>query len=52
MLAQPALQVPGQGGEHGAVRPPQAWPDAELAAQHRHLMAQREELDVLGRFRP
>ncbi|MER5914276.1 hypothetical protein ABT124_28305 [Streptomyces sp. NPDC001982] len=48
MPAQSAWQVPGQSCEHGAVRPGKAWPDAELAAQHRVLVAEREQFDVLG----
>jgi hypothetical protein len=50
--AQPARKVPGQGGEHHAVRPREARPDAEPAAQDRDLVAQREQLDVLGLLRP
>ncbi|WP_164836068.1 hypothetical protein [Actinacidiphila soli] len=51
MSAQPTREVPGQGGEHGALRPGQPRPDAELSAQHRILVAQREQLDVLGCIR-
>ncbi|MEV6948097.1 hypothetical protein AB0N07_40460 [Streptomyces sp. NPDC051172] len=43
--------MPGEGGEHGAVRPGEVWPDAELAAQYRVLVAQREQLSVLGLLR-
>jgi hypothetical protein len=37
--AQPAWQVPSQACEHGAFRPRETRPDAELAMQHRDLMA-------------
>ncbi|MEW2298230.1 hypothetical protein ABZ719_37040 [Streptomyces sp. NPDC006743] len=37
--------------EHGVVRPGEARPGAELAAQHRDLVAQRKQLDVLGLLR-
>ncbi|MEU2616579.1 hypothetical protein ABZ642_00195 [Streptomyces sp. NPDC007157] len=43
--------MPGEDGEHGAVRPGEEWPDAEQAAQHRVLVAQREQLGVLGLLR-
>jgi hypothetical protein len=45
---QPTREVLGKGGEHGAFRPGQPRADPELAAQHRILMAQREQLDILG----
>ncbi|MER5917867.1 hypothetical protein ABT124_48225 [Streptomyces sp. NPDC001982] len=40
--------MPSQGGKHHAVRPRQTRPDTELPTQHRHLVAQREQLDILG----
>jgi hypothetical protein len=43
--------VAGEGGEHRAVRPAEARSDAEPAAQDRVLVAQREDLDVLGLLR-
>ncbi|MDL5199532.1 recombinase family protein [Streptomyces sp. ALI-76-A] len=43
--------MPDEGGEHCAVRPGEVWSDAELAAQHRVLVAQREQLGVLGLLR-
>jgi hypothetical protein len=49
---QPTREVLGKGGEHGAFRPGPPRADPELAAQHRILMAQREQLDTLGRLRP
>jgi hypothetical protein len=52
VAAQCARQAPGEGGEHGAVRPRQARPGAELSTQHRDLVAQHEDLDVLGILRP
>lgn len=45
VAAQPVGEVLGEGCEHGAVRPRQARPDAELPTQH-------EDLDVLGVHRP
>ncbi|WP_277029781.1 hypothetical protein [Actinacidiphila oryziradicis] len=48
MSTQPTREVLGKGGEHGAFRPGQPRADPELAAQHRILMAQREQLDILG----
>jgi len=47
MGPQCAGQSPDEGGEHGPVRPVQAWSWVG-AAQDGHLMAQHEELDVLG----
>src|SRR5258708_4261946 len=52
VAAQPGRQVPGEGGEHGAVRPRQVRPGAELSAQYRDLVAQHEDLDILGILRP
>jgi hypothetical protein len=52
VAAQAAREVPGEGGEHGAVRPRQARPGAELPAQYRDFVAQCEELNVLGIVRP
>jgi hypothetical protein len=49
--AQVGWQVPGEGCEHGAVWPGETRPCAELAAQHRVLVTQREQLDVLGVLR-
>src|SRR5438094_1275525 len=49
--AQVGWQVPGRSCEHSAVRPGKARPDAEPAARHGVLMAQREQLDVLGLLR-
>ena len=40
-------QPPDERGEHGSVRPVQAWPRVG-AAQDGDLVAQHEELDVLG----
>ncbi|WP_246144506.1 hypothetical protein [Actinacidiphila oryziradicis] len=51
MAAQSGRQVSGQGGEHRTLRPRQARPRAELPAQHRDLMAQREQLGLLDRLR-
>jgi hypothetical protein len=45
------LQVPGEGCEHGAVWPGKARPGAELAAQNCVLVAQRDQLDILGFLR-
>jgi hypothetical protein len=47
MATQRSRQPPDEGGEHGPVRPIQAWSRAG-AAQHRDLVPQHEELDVLG----
>ena len=47
MAAQRAGQPPDEGGEHGPVRPVQARSRVG-AAQHGDLVAQHEELDVLG----
>ena len=44
-------QPPDQGGEHGTVRPVQAWSRVG-AAEHRDFMPQDEQLDVLGGGRP
>jgi hypothetical protein len=52
VAAQSARQVPGEGGEHGAVRPRQVRPGAELSTKDRDLVAQHEDLDVLGLLRP
>jgi hypothetical protein len=52
VAAQSAREVAGEGGEHGAVRPRQVRPGAQLAPQHRDLVAQCEELNVLGILRP
>jgi hypothetical protein len=52
VMAQPGREVSGEGGEHGAVRPRQVRPGAQLAPQHRDLVAQCEELNVLGILRP
>ena len=38
---------PGQGGDERPIRPPQAG-TSDLAAQHRQLVAQHEDLRVLG----
>ena len=47
-MARQALgQPPDEGGEDGPVRPVQAWSRVG-AAEHRDLMPQNEELDVLG----
>jgi hypothetical protein len=51
VAAQPAREVPGEGCEHGSVRPRQARPDTDLPTQHRDLVAQRKELNVLGLLR-
>jgi len=40
-------QPPHEGGEHGPVRPVQAW-SLVGAAEHGDLVAQHEDLDVLG----
>ena len=47
VVAQPRRQPPDQGGEDGPVGPVQAWSRVG-AAEHRDLMSQHEELDVLG----
>ena len=47
MATQCAGQPPDEGGEHGSVRPVQAWSWIG-AAQDGDLVAQHEELDVLG----
>ena len=47
MATQRSGQPPDEGGEHGPVRPVQAWSWVG-AAQHGDLVAQHEELDVLG----
>ena len=47
MATQCAGQPPDEGGEHGPVRPVQAWSWVG-AAQDGDLVAQHEELDVLG----
>jgi hypothetical protein len=44
-------QPPDQGGEHGTIRPVQAWSRVG-AAEHRDFMPQDEQLDVLGGGRP
>ena len=51
MATQCARQPPHEGGEHGPVRPVQAWSWVG-AAQDGDLVAQHEELDVLGGGRP
>jgi hypothetical protein len=50
MPTQRLRQPPHERGEHGPVRPIQAWPWVR-AAQDGDLVAQHEELDVLGRGR-
>jgi len=45
-VAEPVRQVAGEDGEHGAVRLRQLSPGTELTAQHRHLVPQREQLDI------
>ncbi|MFC4034705.1 hypothetical protein ACFO3J_25020 [Streptomyces polygonati] len=52
MTTQPARQVLAEGGEHGAVRPHQARPGAEMSTQYRDLAAQREEFNIPGILRP
>ncbi|WP_245791815.1 hypothetical protein [Actinacidiphila rubida] len=52
VMAQPVRQVPGEGGEHGAVRPRQMWPGAELSTKDRDFVAQHEKFNVLGILRP
>ena len=47
MTTQRSGQPLDEGGEHGPVRPLQAGPGVG-AAQHRDLVPQHEELDVLG----
>jgi hypothetical protein len=47
MAAQCSGQPPNEGGEHGPVRPVQAWSRIG-AAKHGDLVPQHEELDVLG----
>ncbi len=47
MAAQRSRQPPDERGEHGPVRPLQAGSGVG-AAQHRDLVPQHEELDVLG----
>jgi hypothetical protein len=47
MTTQCSGQPPHEGGEHGPVRPIQAWSRVG-AAKHRDLVPQHEELDVLG----
>jgi hypothetical protein len=47
MATQCAGQPPREGGEHGPVRPVHAWSWVG-AAQDGDLVAQHEELDVLG----
>ena len=47
MATHCAGQLPDEGGEHGPVRPVQAWSWVG-AAQHGDLVTQHEELDVLG----
>jgi hypothetical protein len=47
MTTQCAGQPLAERGEHGPVRPVHAWSWVG-AAQDGHLMAQNEELDVLG----
>ena len=47
MATQRSGQPPDERGEHGPVRPLQAWSRVG-AAQHGDLVAQHEELDVLG----
>jgi hypothetical protein len=48
MLTQRAGEQPGQRGQDRSVWPAQARP-AHLTAQDRHLMAQDENFNVLGR---
>jgi len=48
MAAQPLGQPLDEGGEHGPVGPVHAWSWVG-ATEHRDLMSQHEELDVLGR---
>jgi len=54
MATQRSGQPRDEGGEHGPVRPVQAWTwvgatqDGDLVAQHEELVAQHEELDILG----
>jgi hypothetical protein len=52
VATQPAREVPGEGGEHSAVRPCQVRPCDELSSQYRDFVAQCEELNVLGILRP
>ncbi|WP_327287973.1 hypothetical protein [Streptomyces sp. NBC_01198] len=52
VAAQVAWEVSGEGGQHRAIRPRQAWPAAELPTQHRDLVALYEELNVRGVLRP
>ena len=47
MAAQPLGQPLDEGGEHGPVGPVHAWSWVG-ATEHRDLMSQHEELDVLG----
>ena len=47
VATQRSGQPPDEGGEHGPVGPVQAWSWVG-AAQHGDLVAQHEELDVLG----
>jgi hypothetical protein len=50
MASQRSGQPPGERGEHGPVRPLQARFGVG-AAQHGDLVAQHEQLDILGRGR-
>jgi len=47
MATQRSGQPPDERGEHGSVRPPQAW-SRVAAPEHGDLVSQHEELDVFG----
>jgi hypothetical protein len=47
MATQRSRQPPYERGEHGSVRPPQAW-SRVAAPEHGDLVSPHEELDVLG----
>ena len=47
MATQRSGQPPDERGEHGSVRPPQAW-SRVAAPEHGDHVSQHEELDVLG----
>lgn len=51
VLTQRPGQRPGRCGEHSPVRPVR-FRRRQLAAQHRHLLPEHEDLDVLRRRRP
>jgi hypothetical protein len=46
-----ARQQPGKRGQHRSIRPRQPG-SADLPLEHGHLVAQDQDLDVLGAFRP